>query len=103
MPLPLSEALAPYEAARLDASSSEGLHRDVQLTLNRSSGSRFGFWASTLRLKQNVALWSQLEAEGDETKIARFLAVFAHQADSGQRGGHLMHCLKEPVSDIRPW
>ena len=73
----LRDAVAPYIAARLDGSSAEGTHRDVQLTLNRSSASRFAYWSSTLRLKANMAIWAKLEEENNKDKICRFLTMFS--------------------------
>eukprot|EP00971_Amphidinium_carterae_P348427 6490482-Amphidinium_carterae.2 len=73
----LSDALLPYESARLDGKGAEGIHRDVQLTLNRSSGSKFAYWASSLRLKQNLRIWEELELENSQAKVERFLTIFA--------------------------
>eukprot|EP00971_Amphidinium_carterae_P351348 6492069-Amphidinium_carterae.1 len=76
----LSHALQPYECARLDGSGAEGVHRDVQLCLNRASASKFMYWAANLRLKQNIELWNHLKQNSDSILTQRFLSVFSEPA-----------------------
>eukprot|EP00971_Amphidinium_carterae_P352588 6492661-Amphidinium_carterae.1 len=73
----LDAALLPYEVARLDGAAAEGIHRNVQLTIDRASASRFCYWSAHLRLKQNIGVWESIKANGDQVAIQRFLSFFA--------------------------
>eukprot|EP00971_Amphidinium_carterae_P084014 1662964-Amphidinium_carterae.1 len=73
----LDAALLPYEVARLDGAAAEGVHRNVQLSINRASASRFCYWSAHLRLKQNISVWEALKRNGDPVALQRFLAFFA--------------------------
>eukprot|EP00971_Amphidinium_carterae_P349632 6491117-Amphidinium_carterae.3 len=73
----LDVALLPYEVARLDGAAAEGVHRNVQLTINRASASRFCYWSAHLRLKQNIAVWEGIKSNGDPVAMQRFLSFFA--------------------------
>jgi hypothetical protein len=61
----LSDALQPYEFASLDGAGAEGVHRSVSLYCSHSSSSKFGYWASSLRLSQNLAVHDQAVADGE--------------------------------------
>ena len=70
----LTAALAPYEAARLDGTPAEGIHAAIHRAVTHSPASRFPYWCATLRLQQNLSMWSSL---GTDEARTRFLAFFA--------------------------
>ncbi len=54
----LDHELKAYETAFIDGLSVEGVHRDVNVVCSRASSSTFPFWASELRLRQNLDLYN---------------------------------------------
>ena len=74
----LLDALAPYLVARLDGSEAEGLHRSTKLSKLRAPSSKVPFWASTIRMLQNIEEYKEAVAHPDLKQL--FMAFFASPA-----------------------
>ena len=68
----LDAALKDYERARMDESEVERPHAHIQFTVDRSTNAGFFWWASTLRLAQNLQLYDKFEECGEVELFHKF-------------------------------
>ena len=66
-----SEILA-YQLCILDDTTQEAPHRDVSRLVKRSNGSKPGWWFASLRLKDHLEVYDQLD-EDQEADMCRYL------------------------------
>jgi hypothetical protein len=96
----LHRELWAYKLARLDESAVEGIHRDVR-DIVQQSRSPPAWWASSLRLRENLAAWQACQRPGGQVYFLRAFANWTCVVQPRPREAALLRPCRVKARDAR--
>ena len=96
----LRRELWGYKLARIDESPVEGIHRDVRDVVQKSRAPP-SWWASTLRLRENLAAWEACSSEADRVYFLRAFRNWTCAVQPRPREARLLRPCRMKPGDCR--